>query len=186
LPVFTVRFLHLGVVDGCLLRLELRFRALDGGAIGLDGRRGRFRRRAGLFRHVLGHDALAVQRGLTFGRELRIFGVGAVARELRFGLIEQRLIAREVGLRLYQGRLEWALVNREEELTLLHEVAFVKVRGLELSGDLRADGDGRVGLDVADCGEVDGDVALRDFCRDDRNGAEVAASAAAASPGAAG
>ena len=66
------------------------------------------------------------QLRLALGGELLILGVRRVARELRFGLREQRLVARQVGFGLRERRLERPPIEREELLALLDEVAFVE------------------------------------------------------------
>ena len=98
----AVAELHLGRVDGRLLHVERRLRAGDRCLVGLDGRCRRVGLGARLFADVLRDDALLHELCLTLGTELLVFGVGRVARELRLGLGEQRLIAHEVGLRLFQ------------------------------------------------------------------------------------
>ena len=73
-----------------------------------------------------------VQLLLPLGGELHVLGVGGVARELRFGLREQRLVAHQVGFRLRERRFERPAVEREEQLALLDQIAFVErqfVRG---------------------------------------------------------
>ena len=74
-----------------LLRDELRLRAFDRRLVGLDRRARRIGLRARLLADVLRDDAALDELRLAFGGELLIFGVRGVARELRFGLREQRL-----------------------------------------------------------------------------------------------
>ena len=142
LPTFTARLpvlsvdrrpdrrvaeLHARVVDRGLLRDELCSRALDRGAVGLDRpRRSASACGARLFARVLRDDAALAELRLAFGGQLLIFGVRGVARQLRFGLREQRLVADQVGFRLRERRLERPPIEREEQLPLLDEVAFVK------------------------------------------------------------
>ncbi len=94
-------------------------------------------------------------------------------------LREERLVAIEIRVGLRERRLKRTAIEREEQLTGLHEVAFVKENLLELSGDLRSDRDRRVRFDVADRGDVDRHVFLGHLRGDDRR--VSAASAAAAS-----
>ena len=173
--------LHLGVVDHRLLHRELRLRAFDRGLVGFDRRRRSHRRRRATARPRPSTRGRGDELRLAVGCDLLIFGVGAVARELRFGLVEQRLIADEIGLGLLQRRLERPRIDHEELVALLDDVAFVEERLLQLAGDLRADRNGGVRLDVADGRDVDRHVLLRDLGRDHRLRAAAAAAAAAAS-----
>ena len=52
-----------------------------------------------------------VQLLLAFGAELHVLRVRRVARELRFGLREQRVVAHQVRLRLRERRLERAPIE---------------------------------------------------------------------------
>src|SRR5262249_28596866 len=91
-------------------------------------------------------------------------------------------------LSLLQRGLKRPAIDREEHLALLDEVAFAERRLLQLPGDLRADRDCGVRFDVADRGEVDGDVALADLRRHDgyRAAAVTASPATAATAACAG
>ena len=123
-----------------------------------------------------------VQLLLALGGELLILGVGGVARELRFGLREQRLVAHQVRLGLRERRLERPAIEREEQLPLLDEVAFVEAtvaRATPVTCE-RSEMRG-VRLDVADGGDVDRHVLRGDFGRDDRRRGAVAAAPASAS-----
>ena len=108
------------------------------------------------------------QLRLALRGQRRVFGVRAVAAELRFGLAEERLIAQQVGFGLPERRLERPLVDREQQLILLDEVALLEGRLLDLSGYLRPDRNHGVRFDVADGGDVHRDVALDDFRGHDR------------------
>ena len=48
--------------------------------------------------------------------QLHVLGVGRVARQLRFGLRQQRLVAHQVRLRLRERGLERAPIEAEEQL----------------------------------------------------------------------
>ena len=61
---------------------------------------------ARLLRLILRDDAALAQLRLALGGELLVLGVGRVARELRFGLAEQRLVAHEVRFGLRELRLD--------------------------------------------------------------------------------
>src|SRR6185369_14046804 len=122
--------------DRCLLRYELRSRALDIGSIGLDDGGRCVRLRPRLLAGIAREDAAFDQLRLTFARQLEIFSVSGITGELRFGL--------------RQGRLERPAIEREENLAFFDEVALVKRDLLEQPGHLRADGNRRVGFDIAD------------------------------------
>jgi hypothetical protein len=62
---------------------------------------------------------------LALGGELLILRVGGVARELRFRLCEQRLVAQEVRLGLRERRFERPPIELEQ-LVLLDDIAFVE------------------------------------------------------------
>ena len=82
--------------------------------------------RARLLDLILREDAALAELRLALGGQLLVFGVGRVARELRFGLREQRLVAREVRFGLRERGLERPPIEHEERLSLLDEVAFVE------------------------------------------------------------
>ena len=82
--------------------------------------------RARLLGRVARDDAALHELRLALRRELLVFGVGRVARELRFRLREQRLVAREVRVGLRKGRLERPAIEREQLLPLPDAVAFLK------------------------------------------------------------
>jgi len=109
--------------------------------------------------------------------------LGRVARELRLGLGEQRLIPNEVGLRLLQRGCQRPLIDREQQIALLHEIAFVNGDLLQYARDLRADGDCGVGLYVANGRDVDRYVFLRHL--GDHDWLSATACAPPASPAAA-
>ena len=113
-------------IDRSLLRLELRACAVDRRPVGLHHRGGGVGLRAGLLGDVLRDDAALIQLLLAFGGELLIFGVGGISRELRFGLREQRAVAHEVGVRHRERSLERPAIEREEQLTLLDQIAFME------------------------------------------------------------
>ena len=116
---------------------------------------------------------------MPLGRELLIFGVGRVASELRFGLIEQRLIADEIRLRLLQRGFERPLIDREELVALLDDVSFVEESLFQLARDLRTDRNAGVRFDVSDRGDVDRHIPLRNLGGHDRLTAAAASPAAA-------
>ena len=83
-----------------MLHCELRLRAFDRRLIRFHQSRGGVGCRTNLLGSVLRNNAAVHELRLALGRELLILGVGGISRELRFGLIEQRLVADESGLRL--------------------------------------------------------------------------------------
>ena len=167
--------LHARVVHRRLLREELRFGAFDVRLVGFDERRRGVGLRLRELRRVLRQDAALRQLALALGGDLLIFRVGGVAIELRFGLRFERLVAAQLRFGLRQRRFEGTPIEREEQLAGLHEIALVERDLLQLPGHLRADRNGGVCLDVADCGDVHGHVALRHLGGDHRRIAAAAA-----------
>ena len=155
-------------------------RAVDRRAIRLDRRRGGVGLGPRLLHLILREDAALSELGLALERELLVLGVGRVACELRDGLLEQRLVARQVRFGLRQRGLKRTPIEDEERLSLRDEAALVEGELGEQAGHLRADRDGRVGLDVADGGQVDRDVLLGGLGRDHWRRAPVAAASTAA------
>src|SRR5262249_12668917 len=81
------------------------------------------------------------------------------------------------------GGFERTRIDLEQLVAFLDDVAFVEKRLLQLPGDLRADGNAGVRLDVADGGDIDRDIALRNSGCHNRlsTGAATASSASPAS-----
>ena len=97
-----------------------------------------------------------------------VLGVRGVAIQLRLAPA-RAAPCRGSGLRRpVRAPLRTAGGRARRAAARFHEVAFVKVDLLELTGDLRADGDRRVRLDVADGGDIDRDVFLGDLRGHDR------------------
>ncbi len=155
--------LHARGVHRRFLHGQLGLGAFHGGLVGRHGQRRGLGLRARLVAGVPIEDALADELGLAIGVPRLVLRVGGVAGQLRLGLIDERAIPYEVGLRLQQGRFERALVDREEQRPLLDEVALLEAHGLERARHLRADCDGAEGLDVAHGLDVHGHVLLRDL-----------------------
>lgn len=96
-----------------------------------------FRRLQRGIRRALGLHALVIKRlrdGLLRDQRLR-------AREIGIREIGLRLRAGEIGTRLIECGLERALVEREEQVTRLHELAVGEVHLVEIAGYARADFD---------------------------------------------
>ena len=96
-----------------------------------------------------------------------------VARRLRLARWRPARVAVERRLRLLQRRFERPLVERDEDLALLHLVAFVEVDRRQLAGDLRVDRDGRRGDHRADALDGERHRLLDDRRRRDRHGLRV-------------
>ena len=133
-----------------------------------------------LLRHVLRDDAALDELGVALAGQLQVLGLAPIARQLRFGLREQRLVARQIGFGLLELRLIRPRIDREEVIALLDEVAFVEQHLGDDAGHLRSHADGLERFDVADRGHFDRHVALLNRGGDDRHGAAVTAAATAA------
>jgi hypothetical protein len=72
-----------------------------------------------LLGEVLRDDATLHELFLALGGQSLILRAAGVPSELRFGLLEQRLVARLVGLRLLEGRFEGPRVDLEEQIAFL-------------------------------------------------------------------
>ncbi len=88
-----------------------------------------------------------------------------VAFHVRLCALGRGLVPLEVGLDLGQRRLEGPRVDCQQQVALCDVLAFAKSHLCNLPADLCLDRDCRDGLDVADRGNLDGHLALRD-CRD--------------------
>ena len=100
-----------------------------------------------------------------------VFGVGLSRAMLALACSERSLVAGDVGLRLVERGFQGAAVDFEELLALLDEIAFLEIDLGQLAAHQGFDGDGGVGLDVADdldfhrhvaggsLGHGDGDIA---------------------------
>ena len=104
---------------------------------------------------VLRDDASLHELFLALGGQSLILRAAGVPSELRFGLLEQRLVARLVGLRLLEGRFEGPRVDLEEQIAFLDDLALGKKRLVDLAGDLRPQGNRGVRFDVSDRGDND-------------------------------
>ena len=125
--------LHLRVVDGRLLGDELRLRAFDRRAVGLDGRGDRVGAGARLFGDVLRDDAGLGELGLALRGELRSTRRSTPSRtSWASAWLSNAWSRSEVGLGLLERGLERPLVDREEQLVFLDEVAFAE-RAIESS-----------------------------------------------------
>ena len=98
-----------------------------------------------------------LERHRVLGRQ----PVGAAL--LRAGAVARRRGLRELGAQAGNLRLEGAIVELEQDLSLTHQAAFLERHGRDQSGDARPDADGLHGLEPA--GEL---VPLGDVARDGR------------------
>ena len=146
-------------------------RALDRRAVGLDGSSDRVGAGARLLGDVLRDDAGLGELRLPLRGERRVFRVRSVAHQLGFGLAEQGLIAQHVGFDLPEQGLERPLVDGEQQLVFLDEIAFVNHRRVDRARDLGPDRNHGVRFDVADGRDVHRHVARGDLGGDDGHGA---------------
>ena len=123
--------LHLRVVDGALVGIDLRLLLLDERGLGVD---------------LLLRDGERAD--------------GAVALEVALGVCEQRLVERLLGDRLVEDRLKWPRIDLQEEIALLDHLAFLEGDLVDLAVDARADGHRVPALHDAQAIEVDGKVLL--------------------------
>src|SRR5206468_3978284 len=78
-----------------------------------------------------------------------------VATLLRARLVARRAVAQRVRLGLAQRGLVWPRIDAEEDVAFSYRLAFLEVHGHDLPIDAGLEGDGLVGLDVADCLQAD-------------------------------
>ena len=64
---------------------------------------------------------------MSFCLQLRVLRIRGITAELCFRLSEQRLIAFEIGFRLFDLGLKRALVDREEMVALPDEIPFTEI-----------------------------------------------------------
>jgi hypothetical protein len=150
--------------DGRVLHLHLR--VVDGRAVGLD-------------RGFEGGRARPARLELLGRRDAAAGEVGVALRDDP-GVGRLRDVALEIGLGLREGRLERPPVELEQDLVLLDVVAFLEVDRRELAGDLRPDGDDRVGFDSPDDADLDRHRLLHDRGHRDRHRLVAAAAPSAA------
>ncbi len=133
-------------------RFEFRLshRSLRGGDLGLG-------RALGL--HALLVDLLG--DGLLADQALRAVEIGH--RE-----VERGLGARQIGARLLERGLERPLVDGEQQIALLHQLAVLEMDGLEIAGNARAHFDGIDRDEAADIFVLVGDRALHRLGHGDR------------------
>ena len=177
-----VAHLHGGGVDSGFGRHNLGAGALDGGFVGEH----RLGERVGAGSHLVGlftrDHALIEQSAIPCSLVLRVFFVGDIARQIRLRLAERRSIAGQVRLRLAELGVERPGIDSEEQIALLHRIAFMKRDLGELAAYLGFHRDCRIGFHISDDIDVDGHVALGDHGHYDRNGSAVATPSPAARP----
>jgi hypothetical protein len=178
--------LHLGIFSRGLTGADGSLSAGDGGLVGIDGLGAGIGAGAQLLRLVLGNDAGGEELAVAFGLGILILGVSRIARHVGLGLEERGLVASDIGDGLVVGGFEGTAVDIEELLALSDEVAFLEVNIGQLTAHQSFDGDGGVGLDVADDLDFDRHVAGGGLGHGHGNIATAAASAALATAATAG
>ncbi len=153
--------LDLDVFDGGFVGHDLRAGAFDGGFVGQHG----LRESVGAGTHLVGllarDHALIEQSAITSGLVLCVLLVGDVTRQVGLRLAERCCIARQIGLRLAELRFIGPRVDGEQQVALLHRVAFMERDFGQFAAHLRLHADGGVGFHIADDIDVDRDIPLR-------------------------
>ena len=153
--------LHSRRIHGGLLYGELGPGAFHRGPVGFHRQRHRVGLRARLIAAVAIEEPALDELRLALGVERLILGVGGVARQLRLGLVGQRLVAHQIRFGLLHRRFERPAIDREEQRALPHEVAFMEAHRLERARDLRAHRNRGRGFHIADGVDIDRHVLLR-------------------------
>ena len=151
--------------DGAVIKLDLG--AVDAGRVGLDG------------------GLKLADQGLLGVNALLGYDVGQlkVARQIKFGVRQHRLVLRLFGLGLIQGGLVRAGVYLGEQIVGTDILPLFESHFDQLPVHSRGDGDGVEGLNGAQAVEINRDGFSHDGARGDRDGGApcvvLAASAAA-------
>jgi len=85
-------------------------------------------------------------------------------------LSSQRLVPFEPRLGLLEGHFIRRFINREKKISFLHFLAFLKMNPHELARNTGFHGYGRIGLYVADRGDLHGHILCENRCHRDRHG----------------
>ncbi len=153
--------LDLDVLHRGLVGHDLRAGAFDGGFVGQHG----LGKGVGAGSHLVGlltrDHALIEQATIPFGLVLGVLFVGDVARQVGLRLAQRGRIARQIGLCLAELGFERPPVDGEQQVALLHGIAFVERNLGQLAAHLRFHADGGIGFHIADDIDVDGNVPLR-------------------------
>ncbi len=160
--------MHAGVFERRFAGFHLRAGALDRRPVGVHSLAEGVGIGLYLLGLVLGNNPLLEQFRVAGGLGLKVAQLRGVPGEVRFGLAQQSLVARVIGLELVGGCLQRPLVDFKKRVAFVNEIALIEEHLHQLPAGLCLHADR--GFHVAYYFDVDGHVALRHAGNGDRHG----------------